>query len=822
ELEAAMQASAVDIEEPGVDPTTGPGITMAPALMAEIGAEPRATLVAEGRTLVEVAGDGDDAYEPGEVFDLTQTLRNQGAVLATAVSATLTSASSDATVLSGSASYDTIAPDATAEPTSAFRVRIDRECQCGAQLPFTVTATYTGGAQPTLTETFDLSVGQRAAPSTVPYGGPSQPIPDNGSAGVSTTVAVGDIGAVADITLTIGGSACSTTDGSATVGIAHPFVGDLTLTLTSPSGTTVTLADQSGGSGNNLCQTVFSDAGETAFSAVTSADAPFTGTFRPLAPLSAFAGEDAAGDWTLTAIDGFRADIGTLHAFSLEVTPFSCDVHNSAPTATADAYDTAYETPLSVEAPGVLGNDADADDDTLTATLVEDVEHGTLALEPDGSLVYTPDDGFSGDDTFTYTASDGALATAATTVTITVDPKPNGAPEALADAYETPFETAYVAEAPGVLGNDTDEDDDPLTATLGDDVGHGTLSLDTDGSFTYTPADGFSGEDSFTYTAGDGELSSAPVTVTVTVGPDPNAAPAAVPDAYGVLFDSVFAAAVPGVLGNDTDADGDTLTAAVVDDVDHGILTLVADGSFTYTPEEGFTGDDTFTYTAHDGTLSSAAATVTLTVTRSTDEFVDALYRDFLGRPAEAAGLAFWGDRLLDGLDSRGAVARKVSRSAEYAGIIVRRAYLSYLGRPGDPAGLAYWAERVRTGLPVSELPIHLMGSAEFAVRAGGTPGGFVDALFQSVLGRAPTAGERADRVAALAGGTSRATLARTLYATVSSRRIRVAAQFDLLLDRAPTLTERDLWVGRLATEDDRDLAVALAATDEYLARAEA
>ena len=69
--------------------------------------------------------------------------------------------------------------------------------------------------------------------------------------------------------------------------------------------------------------------------------------------------------------------------------------------------------------------------------------------------------------------------------------------------------------------------------------------------------------------------------------------------------------AAPGVLGNDSDPDGNTLLAQIVSQPAHGTLTLNADGSFTYTPTAGFSGGDTFTYAAWDGTTVSTPATVT-------------------------------------------------------------------------------------------------------------------------------------------------------------------------------------------------------------------
>ena len=96
-------------------------------------------------------------------------------------------------------------------------------------------------------------------------------------------------------------------------------------------------------------------------------------------------------------------------------------------------------------------------------------------------------------------------------------PPANSAPVAVADAYSTPEGIAKVVATPGVLGNDTDADSDPLTAVLVSSVAHGTLSLATSGGFTYTPTSGYTGPDSFTYKANDGTADSNTVTVSLTV-----------------------------------------------------------------------------------------------------------------------------------------------------------------------------------------------------------------------------------------------------------------------------------------------------------------
>src|SRR5436190_2980692 len=107
---------------------------------------------------------------------------------------------------------------------------------------------------------------------------------------------------------------------------------------------------------------------------------------------------------------------------------------------------------------------------------------------------------FNGIDTFTYKATDGQAQSGIATATITVTPI-NDAPVALDDGYTTPEDTTLNVAASGVLANDSDLDGDALSALLVTSPAHGTLTLNTDGSFSYTPAANFNGIDSFTYKA---------------------------------------------------------------------------------------------------------------------------------------------------------------------------------------------------------------------------------------------------------------------------------------------------------------------------------
>ena len=144
------------------------------------------------------------------------------------------------------------------------------------------------------------------------------------------------------------------------------------------------------------------------------------------------------------------------------------------------------------------------------------------------------------------------------------------------------------------------------------------LALNLNGSFTYTPSNHYVGLDSFTYRANDGATNSDLATVTLTIQAT-NTAPVAVNDSYTTAEDTMLSVPVSGVLTNDTDIDGNTLTAAVVATTTNGVLTLDLDGSFTYAPGTNFSGSDRFTYRANDGFTNSGPATVTITISAVND-----------------------------------------------------------------------------------------------------------------------------------------------------------------------------------------------------------
>jgi VCBS repeat-containing protein len=159
----------------------------------------------------------------------------------------------------------------------------------------------------------------------------------------------------------------------------------------------------------------------------------------------------------------------------------------------------------------------------------------------------------------------------------------------------------------------TDPDGNPLTYRRVTGPAHGTLTLNANGTFAYRPAADYNGPDSFTFKATDGVLVSNVATVTITVRPV-NDAPDASNDRYTTDAGDELVVPAAGVLANDTDVDGDALTAVLAGGPAHGRVTLNADGSFRYMPAAGFAGADSFTYRANDGTASGNLATVVIRV----------------------------------------------------------------------------------------------------------------------------------------------------------------------------------------------------------------
>ena len=294
---------------------------------------------------------------------------------------------------------------------------------------------------------------------------------------------------------------------------------------------------------------------------------------------------------------------------------------NDAPVAADDSYAMSEDVPLVVSAAnGVLANDSDPDNNSMTAQLVAPPGVGTLSLAGNGGFTYTAPANYAGSASFTYRAVDSIGAQSAVrTVSITVNAV-NDAPVGASDAYQVAEDAVLnVAVAQGVLNNDSDVEGQALNALLVTEPVHGDLLLNSNGSFTYTPAANYNGADSFTYRPRDTlNAAGAPTTVNLTVT-SVNDTPVAVGNTYAATEDTPLVIAVgQGVLGNDTD-DG-VLTALQQTTPTFGTAQLNENGSFTYTPDANFTGTDSFLYRARDATgAESLAVLVVLEVANVND-----------------------------------------------------------------------------------------------------------------------------------------------------------------------------------------------------------
>jgi subtilisin-like proprotein convertase family protein/subtilisin family serine protease len=321
-LRNALVNGALDIEGDGVDLSSGSGIVSAMNSMEKLGAKPAVLLELS-------AAVPANPVVPGGTVGLAVTIVNLGGADATNVRGTLTSTTPGVVISRNFSLYPALAAGGGSGTNNTPLVfSLPPSALCGLAIQFRLAVTFTGhGASPTALN-FTL---QSGTPSTVPlqfsYTGPPVPIPDAIPDGVDIPLAVSGVGAISNVQFSIDGTSCSNAIGSTTVGLDHTWVGDLSMRLTSPQGTPVTLMSRPGtanNSGNNFCGTRLSDLEVVAVQNISLADAPFTGTFRPASPLAAFNGQGGDGTWILNVSDAASVDTGSVRAFSLLVTGFTC------------------------------------------------------------------------------------------------------------------------------------------------------------------------------------------------------------------------------------------------------------------------------------------------------------------------------------------------------------------------------------------------------------------------------------------------------------------------------------------------------------------
>ncbi|HEX5357270.1 MAG TPA: retention module-containing protein, partial [Aquabacterium sp.] len=277
-----------------------------------------------------------------------------------------------------------------------------------------------------------------------------------------------------------------------------------------------------------------------------------------------------------------------------------------------------FETPEDKPVSGQV-KASDPDGDALTFTKGTDPLHGTVTVNPDGTWVYTPDKDYHGSDSFTVTVSDGKGGTTTAYVDIGITPvndppkidDPNVDPESGHYKLTTDEDTAVSGKVKA-----SDADGDALTFSKGSDPLHGTVTVNADGSWTYTPNKDYTGFDTFTVAISDGQGGT--TTATIDIGVIPANDPPKIDDPTNPNLDpntghyKLTTDEDKPVSGQvtATDPDGDALTYAKGADPVHGTVTVNADGTWTYTPNKDYNGSDSFTVTVSDGHGGTTTATV--------------------------------------------------------------------------------------------------------------------------------------------------------------------------------------------------------------------
>ena len=292
--------------------------------------------------------------------------------------------------------------------------------------------------------------------------------------------------------------------------------------------------------------------------------------------------------------------------------------NNQPPFAGNDGAVTNVDVPVSGD---LLANDSDPDGDNITVntTPVSGPGSGSVTINPDGTFDYIPNGGFSGTDVFTYSICDDGVPSLCDTATVTIlvvpDNGGNEPPIANDDEAQTNQNTPVSGN---VLNNDGDPDGDPITSAGPiDGPDNGTVSIAPNGDYTYTPDPGFTGTDTFTYQTCDPGPLCDTATVTITVLPpfEPGNDPPFAGDDAAITDPGVPVSA--DLLLNDFDPNGDNIiiNTSPISSTSNGSLTILGDGTYTYTPDPGFTGTDQFVYEICDDGTPSLCAQATCYIT---------------------------------------------------------------------------------------------------------------------------------------------------------------------------------------------------------------
>ena len=299
--------------------------------------------------------------------------------------------------------------------------------------------------------------------------------------------------------------------------------------------------------------------------------------------------------------------------------------------------------------------------------------------------------------------------------------------------------------------------------------------------------------------------------------PLPTVRPISANHSYAFTKGVALSVAAPGVLAGTTGASGAVFTAVLVSGPSNGALTLNADGSFTYTPNAGFDGSDSFTFVANDGT-SSSLLPATVTLNSKDYNFVSNLYVETLNRAAGSTSsgeIMFWVNQLSGGA-TRTSVSTSFVDSTEARTNLINGFYQSYLGRPADAAGLASFLAAMSAGMTSPQIQLIILSSNEYFLRGGGNAG-FVSNLYANLLNRTPGLSELAYWRTLLDAGVPRSTIVATFLTSTEYLLDVVQSSYQTYLHRAADVAGANFWVAQLqAGLSPQQLEIALVSSDEF------
>ena len=325
-----------------------------------------------------------------------------------------------------------------------------------------------------------------------------------------------------------------------------------------------------------------------------SVSTPSNGTLSGTAPNLTYT---PAANFTGSDSFTFKVNDGTVDSITTATVTITVTNVNDVPVALGQSVTTAEETAKTITLSGT-----DADSDTLSFNSVSTPSNGTLSGTAP-NLTYTPAANFTGSDSFTFKVNDGTVDSTTATITINVT-NVNDAPVANDQLVTTPEDIAVQFM---LVGNDADEQ--TLTYTVTTVPNNGMLVVNNN-QLTYTPNTDYFGTDTLTFMVSDGELDSNIGTVTINVTPV-NDEP--IDQNESITITNPNDVSIIDVITNAIDPDGDELSVVSASS-EHGTVIINDDGTLSFIPDEGFTGETTITYTISDGNGGTYTAEVTVTV----------------------------------------------------------------------------------------------------------------------------------------------------------------------------------------------------------------